>query len=181
MLASAYGGSEFGLKLSFWRWQGARPLEAPETGTLQPPRALLRPFGGFVQPPGQKNWNFFLKKSNVPKTPQYSKKTLNIQNSPRNFEKIECSKKPPPIFKKNPNIQKNPVNIQKKPQYSKNPPIFKKTPLQTNSSLGTFIWTQKSSCPLNNDNYHWHLNLCCVTNCILGMIEKYSNYKQSYQ
>ena len=30
-------------------------LEAPETGALQPPWALLRPFAGFVQPPGRKN------------------------------------------------------------------------------------------------------------------------------
>ena len=97
LLASicTYAGLEFGLKSPFWHWQGARPLEAPETGTLQPPRALLRPFGGFVQPPGQKNWNFFLKKSNVPKTPQYSKK-------PRQYSKKT------PKFWKNRMFQKNP-------------------------------------------------------------------------
>ena len=117
LLASicTYAGSEFGLKLPFCHWQGARHLEAPETGALQPPWALLRPFAGFVQPPGRKNWKKILKKSNVPKTPQYSKKTPQYS-------------KFPPKFWKNRMFQKNPANIKKNPILKKTPSIFKKKP-----------------------------------------------------
>ena len=101
LLASlcTYTGLEFGLT----RLVGCTSLGGTRNGHLAAPQGAPEALWRLCLASGTKN---FLKKSDCPKTPQYSKKTP--QYSKKN-----------PDFWKNEIVQKNPANIKKKTQFSK--------------------------------------------------------------